>query len=362
VPKTTVLEGRTNLAHISPRVANNPAGLSKALCMDGGQYYPGMNIPVINFKEPNIRKAHSGSPITYGEKIVGMVDGGASLVDGKACVWAITAADFNKLFSQGTPLSQPMQPCEAPGSQNKYMFSGLRSDNPLLSPEEVDQAMQAENPMSFSTNDGSQLGFYHDYRMGFVEVFESLFEDEQQELAEIFESEESISLQDLLNTSVDLYIEELTGISVMVPTQCTFSASSDDYGTLISTTSPGGLVTMSVYIAPTYSMEEGMDALNGFKAFMEQNGQQMQPNEDDIEDYSDDPYTPYYSEYIENTYLDPNGYIQSEFFADLNINDGDFLAVTVSISDWGELENNPGERLFLYLMETCALLSDFSIY
>src|SRR4030095_2361076 len=116
--KTTMLEGRTNLSKISPRVANNSAGLSKALCMDAGQYYPGMNTEVINFKEPNIRKAHSGSPLTYEDKILGMVDGGAKLVDGKACVWAISAADFNKLLNQGSAPPGSLQSCEAPGSEN----------------------------------------------------------------------------------------------------------------------------------------------------------------------------------------------------------------------------------------------------
>ena len=360
--KTTVLEERTSLSRISPRVANNSAGLTKSLCSDAGQYYPGMTTEVINFKEPNIRKAHSGSPLTYNDKILGMVDGGAKLTDGKACVWAIPAADFNKLFNQGTTPSATMQSCGGASGDNMYMFSGIRSDNPLLSEEEVNEARQFENPMNFSTNNGSPIELYHDYRMSFEEVYETLFEEDQKDLADIFESEESITLDDLLNTTVDLYIEEMTGISVMVPAQCQLSHSSDHYGTLITTTSPGGLITMSVYISPNETMEDAGDAMNEFKSFMESQGQPMQAQPDDIDDFSDDPYTPYYSEYIENTPEDANGDAVSEFTADLMINDGDFLAVTVYISDWAQLENNPQERLFLYLMQTCGLLSDFAIY
>jgi hypothetical protein len=360
--KTTVLDEETSLAKISPRVANNPTGLSKALCSDGQQFYPGMNTQVINFKEPNIRKAHSGSPLTYGDKILGMVDGGAKLVDGKACVWAIPAEDFNKLFNQGTPMSASLQACDQPGSENKFMYSGLRSDNPLLNPEEAEMTKAFEDPMNFTAENGSQLELNHEYRMTFDEVYETLFEDEQNDLNEILQSEQEVSLDNLLNAYVDLYIEENTGISIMIPSGCVLSSSSDNFGTLITTTSPGKLITMSIYISPNNTMDAGMKAMKAFKAYMEKSGQPMQPQEEDIDDFSDDEYNPYYSEHVEHTVEDDNGDAQSEFFADLAISDGDFLAVTVNIADWNELDNNPDERLFLYLMQTCALLSDFSIY
>lgn len=359
--KTSVLEERTSLSKISPRVANNSAGLSKSLCMDAGQYYPGMTTDVINFKEPNIRKAHSGSPITYGDKILGLVDGGAKLIDGKACVWAIPASDFTKLFNQGTAPSATLQACGGT-TGNAYMYSGTRSDNPLLSPEEAEQAAQFENPVNMSATDGSRMSLHHDYRMPFTEVYETLFPDEQQDMESVLENEEEISLADMFDAPIDLYIEELTGITVMVPSQCNLSAASDDAWTYITTTSPGGAITMSVYISPNNSMEEGIGAMEAFKSFMAEHGNALMPHDDDIDDFSDDPDNPYYSEYIENTYEDANGDIQSEFLADLMINDGDFLAVTVHIADWGAVDHNPEERMYLYLMQVCALLSDFAIY
>ncbi len=359
--KTTILEERTSLSRISPRVADNPAGLSKSLCNDAGQYYPSMSTEVINFKEPNIRKAHSGSPLTYGDKILGLVDGGAKLIDGKACVWAIPASDFTKLFNQGTPAPTSMQPCGGT-TGNNYMYSGTRSDNPLLSPEEADQAAQFEAPINFSATDGSQMALYLDYLMTFSEVYETLFPDEQANMEGVLENEEEISLEDMFESTIDIYVEELTGVTVMVPSQCNLSAASDDAWTYITTTSPGGLITMSVYISPNDSMDEGLGAMDAFKSFMAENGQILMPEGDDIDDFSDDPDNPYYSEYIENVYADVNGNVQSEFFADLIINDGDFLAVTVSIADWSEIDQNPEERMYLYLMEICALLSDFAIY
>ena len=359
--KTTVLEERTSLSKISPRVANNSAGLSKSLCMDGGQYYPGMTTDVINFKEPNIRKAHSGSPLTYGDKILGLVDGGAKLIDGKACVWAIPASEFTKLFTQGTSLPSTLQACGGT-TGNAYMYSGTRSDNPLLSPEEAEQAAQFEQPMDFTSGDGASLTLYHDYRMSFEEVYETLFPEAQADLEGILESETEISLTDMFESGIDIYMEELTGISVMVPSQCQLNITSDETQTFITTTSPGGLITMSFYISTNNSMEEGLDNMQGFKTAMADIGHIMEAKEEDITDFTDDPDNPYYSEYVENALTDANGDITGEFFADLIINDGDFLAITVSISDWNELENNPEERMFLYLMETCGLLSDFSIY
>jgi hypothetical protein len=360
--KFTVLDEKTSLAKISPRVANNPNGLSKALCSDANQFYPGMNTSVINFKEPNIRKSHSGSPLTYGDKILGMVDGGAKLVDGKACVWAIPASEFIKLFNQGTPLPASMQACDQPGSENKYMYSGMRSDNPLLSPEEAKQASKFEESVKLTAISGSPIELSHEYRMTFDEVYETLFEEEQNDLNDILASEEELSLDNLFNATVDLYIEENTGISILLPVDCKLYTTTDDYGTLITTSSPGGLVTMSIYISPNETMEEGMNALDNIKAFLEKKGQPINPEEDDIDDFRDDDFNPYYSEYVENTTEDENGDIQSEFFADLIISDGDVLAVTVNIADWSQLDNNADERLYLYLLQTCALLSDFTIY
>jgi hypothetical protein len=359
--KTAVLEERTSLSHISPRIANNPTGLSKSLCADGGQYYPGMTTEVINFKEPNIRKAHSGSPLTYDGKILGLVDGGAKLIDGKACVWAIPAADFTKLFNQGTPPVTTMQPCGGT-TGNAYMYSGTRSDNPLLSPEEAQQASQFEDPLAFASGDGSSLSLFHEYRMTYSEVWETLFPEVQSDLEGILENEEEISLVDMFESTIDIYMEDMTGISVMVPSQCTLSASSDASQTYISTTSPSGLITMSVYISVNNTMDEGMEAMEAFKSVMAEYGQVMLPEADDITDYRDETHAPYYSEYVENALTDANGEITGEFFADLIISDGDFLAITVTINDWDALDQYPEERMFLYLMETCALLSDFTIY
>jgi len=352
--KTTVLEGRSSLANISPLLENAPKEFSNSLCMDGGQPYPGMTTAVINFKEPNIRKAHSGSPLTYGDKILGMVDGGARLFGGKPCVWAIPASDFNKLYNQGTPAPANLAICDAVGNENKYMYGGIRSDNPELSAEEVEQVLQSEAYLHFATKNGRMLELHLNYTMTFQEVYNTLFEDEQLYLQGLFQPGGSVTLNDLLTMPVNLYVEEKTGVSLMIPAQCTLTDSLDDFGTLNSTTSPGGLVSMSFYIAPGVEMEEGMRALNSFKDFLKENGQAIQASESDIKDLTG--FKKYYTEYIGKSGS------KSVFFANLIINDGDFLAATLSAPDWQTVAKNKDEKLFFYLMQTCAILSDFTVY
>jgi hypothetical protein len=297
IKKITILEERTTLSKISPLLENEPAGLSKALCMDAGQYYPGMTTPVINFKEPNIRKAHSGSPLTYGDKILGMVDGGAKLVGGKPCVWAIPASDFNKLYSQGTRPSATMASCDNPTNSNKFMYCGIRSDNPMLDAEELIQAQQMEVPIDIADYNGTPLVLHHNYTMDFREVYETLFENEKEYLNGIFKPGDSLTLDHLLDMSVSLYVEEKTGISVVVPTECKFTTTTDAFGTLNTTSSPAGSITMAIYISQGETMDEGIKAMNSFKAFVASNGQAVPGTDNPVVQINQD--TKYDHVYIE---------------------------------------------------------------
>ncbi len=356
--KTTVLEEATSLSRISPRV-DNSGGLSKALCQDAGQYYPGMNTEVINFKEPNIRKAHSGSPLTYNGKIIGLVDGGANLIGGKSCVWAIPSESFLRLYSQGTTPGN-MQSCGG-ATGNKFMYSGMRSDNPLLSQDEQYQAANFESS-TISNPTGMQLEIYHDYRMSFEELYESMFPEDQEYINDIFDSEDDYTLENLANSSVDIYTEGTTGVSLMVPSNSNLTANRNEYGTYLATSSPGGSISMHFYISPGYDMNAGFQTMENFKAGMINAGYDMAPHPDDIEDYSDDDYNPYYSEFVSQEFYNEYDEVVADFTGEIMINDGDFLAIVIYVSDWDRLVNDPDELHYLYLMEACAQFSDFSYY
>jgi len=355
--KTTVLEGKTNLASISPQIQNEPTGLTKSLCFDGDETYPGMKTSVINFKEANIRKAHSGTPLTYGDKILGMVDGGAKLVDGKPLIWAIPAADFNKLFTQGIAPANDMVTCNSAGSESKYLYSGIRPDNPFLSPEEIIQAISLSTPMEIQDANGAKLELHHNYTMSFQDVYATLFDEEKNYLINLFKKGDSISLNDLLNLTVHLYSEENTGVSIMIPDHCKITTTTDAYGTLNTTTSPDGLTTMSFYIASGKTMVDGLNAMNSFKKFIEA-----------PEDYRPmdvailKSYPKYYNDYYERKSKTTNAGVKSIYYATMTINDGNFLAVSIDVPDWHAVNNNPEAKLFFYLMEVCTVLSDFPLY
>jgi hypothetical protein len=91
-------------------------------------------------------------------------------------------------------------------------------------------------------------------------------------------------------------------------------------------------------------------------------GQSVEVKSDDIEDFSCDVNNPYYRESLENSVLDDNGQLTSEFFAELVVNESNFLGVTVTVSDWNKVWSDPKERLLFYLMESCAMLADFALY
>jgi hypothetical protein len=91
-------------------------------------------------------------------------------------------------------------------------------------------------------------------------------------------------------------------------------------------------------------------------------GYNMTPHPEDIEDYRNDAYTPYYSEYVSQEFYNEYDEMVADFAGEIMVNDGDFFAIIVQVSDWSKLENNPNELHYLYLMESCALFSDFGYY
>jgi hypothetical protein len=57
---------------------------------------------------------------------------------------------------------------------------------------------------------------------------------------------------------------------------------------------------------------------------------------------------------------DVDGEVVAELYASITIDDKNFLGVTVVVSDWANLTR--AQRLSYYLMEACAILSDFAFY
>ncbi len=370
--KTARLEEATNLSKINARV-NPPPGLENALCKDGGKPYPGLTTEVINFEEANIRKAHSGSPITYNGKIVGMIDGGAKLLDGKSCIWAIHKDDFNKLLSQGTPPPATMAACSSSGASGKNMYSGTRSDNPNLSPEEVAAAKlfeeAASKPLTIQDNSGDTLRIYNEQRMSFGEIYESLQDGNKQKIKDLFSDEVTfsegnrLSHEDLMEEVMDMHQGNRTGASLIVPNASSIALTTDAFGNIISVASPSGLSVLSIYLSKNETPEEATAEMARFKEMLQSLGQQTEPTANNVNDYNCEPGDPYYREYIKNSTIDETtDAVLSEFTSSMTINDSDFLGVWLNVTDWKKMWNSKEERKAYYLLQSGVIFADFAIY
>ncbi len=247
--------------------------------------------------------------------------------------------------------------CTTPGHDSKYLYSGIRADNPFLTAEEVEQAILMTQPLMAKSSNGSQLVLHQNYTMSFADVYETLYYEEQQSLQDKFAPEEAQTLKDLMNVTVHFYSEEATGASIMIPEQCTLSSSTDDYGTLNTTTSPGGLIRMSIYISSGSSTQEAVDAMNSFQKFIRPEGKDFIPvNADSVAKNNN-----YYSLNYEYKHKLGQG-TKSIVYARMTIDESNFLAVSVNVEDWPSVAQDPREKMYFYLMEVCSNLSNFPIY
>ena len=372
VRKTTKIDKETRLSNISARV-NPPPNLENALCKLAGAPYPGLNSEVINFVNVNIGSSHSGSALTKNGKIIGMIDGGANLVDAKNCIWAIHKDDIAKLLSQGTAPPANMSVCASSGATAKHMYSGTRSDNPNLTPEQREAALLFEAaaaiPIEVIDNSGDTLRIYHDQRMSFGEIFETLQSSNKQRIEDLFADElafdeqDRLSHEDLMDEVMDLHQGNTTGASLIIPKICQYSISQNVLGNVIAVASPLGHVNMYVYLSKNNTPEEATQEMIRFKEMLHSLGQQTDPTKDNVKDYNCEPDDPYYREYIENSDIDEQTHaLISEFSSSMTINKSDFLGVWLEVSDWKEMWSDKEIRKFYYLLQSGLIFADYAIY
>ncbi len=376
--KVTTLSHATPLGRLNPRLSGNQAEFAKALCVDGSGGYPALNTTVIKFGERNVDKAHSGSPITYNDQIVGMINGGDKPTNGTPSLWAIPASAFNDLLARGTPVNpQQLAPCSS-----AKLYSGLRSDNPLLDPYQQQVAQQIEasrnNPV---TADNGQLVYTLEMVATYNDFYSTLFEEDMNsiqgmfyDIESSFPPEEQLNAGYLGNVGLTLYREHNTGATIALPASSQPVVTEERGLTILEISSDYEGITMYVYLARTNSVAEAKEALNGFKRYMTSDGLNWVPEETEVDDYLDDEYDPYYHETAELTayvsdqdgdiiydeYDDPM--IEAEFFASLTVDGTNFLGVAVQINDFETVILDQEERAYMYLFEICALMTDFSYY
>ncbi len=373
--KTTQITKVSPLNRIDPRLTADLAGFQKALCTDNSQPYPKLETLILKFGEPNIKKAHSGSPVTTGgssNKVVGLIDGGDFPGTINSVVWAIPATEFKKLLEQGRAPSNPAQPCIS-----QKLYGGVRSDNPFLSADQVQLArtMEAkrENPLTANNGGDNALIFTAEDRYSFEDVYASLDEEDQQYIQDLFESNEQyfeeneqVSVEDLFNSYIDVYFEERTGATIAFPYNAELHVEKEDGFpfSLIQASSPFGGIHMYAMVYQGEDTQDAFEMIEAFDQYLVSDGGAWVQDEDMevyTENYLNDP-DPYYNRQYGMVIYDEDDILTSEFYANQTINYSDFLGVSVEISDWDTLDDQKNERLMYYLMEVCAMLSDFPYY
>ena len=363
--KETKLDKTAPLEDLYKRIENNAAAFAKALCSDGQSNYPALTTKVFRFENVNIGKAHSGSPLTYEGYLVGMVDGGPP-INGKGSIWAIPAAgNFEKLLRDGSTV--------APGSacSSDRLYSGIRSDNPHLDPKlaGLAQALAAseKNPFVFTDDNGDQLAFSLDYRATFRDIYDTMLPEDKQFIKELLEDEKyftdgRVTLQDLFKQSIDVFQDDEAGAVIAIPTGSELEVEQENGHTLVGVSSPRAGSTMILSVQTTESLKGSIQAKNWFEQFLLQGGPKwIKEEEDDIENSLDDPNEPYYDALVDRVAYAADGQtVVAELFASLTIDDNNFLGVSIIVLERDQLTKN--ERIYNYLMEACAILTDFTYH
>lgn len=364
--KETKLNRAVPLEQLDNRLERNSAALAQALCSDGQSNYPTLKTSVFKFEEKNIRKAHSGSPLTFQGHIVGLVDGGPP-INGKGFIWAIPAAgNFARLLSEGST-AIPRSACSS-----ERLYSGLRADNPHLENDPVLAELAENEPFTFVDDNGNTIVFTHEYRATCKDVYDTMFEEEQAYIRDLvteneasFDEGERATLYDLYEQLIDVYQEENTGASIAIPAQSDLSIEKSEGHTLIEASSPFEGITMIIFARSNNSLEESRAAMTWFESYILSDREDWATDpedEDEIDDFLDDEEEPYYSKLMGRAAVDENGDPVAELFASLTIDGDDFLGVVVKVNDWQTVDDDKEERLFYYMMEACAMLTDFAYY
>lgn len=364
--KETKLARTVSLEQLDNRLEQSSAALAQALCSDGQSNYPTLKTNVFKFEEKNIRKAHSGSPLTYQGHIVGLVDGGPP-VNGKGFIWAIPAAgNFTKLMSEGSTAAL------ASACTSERLYSGLRADNPHLEDDPALAERAEKNPLAFVDDSGEAMTFTLEYRARCRDIYDTMFEEDQgyiqdlvKENEEPFAEQERATIYDLYDQLLDIYQEENTGATIAIPAASELSIEKSAGHTLIEASSPYEGITMIIFARSNNSLEESKAARDWFENYILSDREDWVAEaeaEEEIDDFLDDEDEPYYNKLMERVALDQKKLLIAELYASLTIDGTDFLGVVVKVNDWATLDDDKEERVFFYMMEACAILTDFAYY
>jgi hypothetical protein len=257
--------------------------------------------------------------------------------------------------------------------QSEQLYSGLRSDNPFLTPAEMAAAQAIEaanaNPVKTSNGRGDELIFTLNFTVPFEAIYAELFPEDQEKINELFEGGFS-GLGAFFPEMISVYQEETTGTTIAVPKMSKFKAYPMGDGFRIGINTFRGEVGVFVYslIQKTPSDADGKrrkiqlmkeEILSSRRNWEKKNGK-----DDVVKDLLEgNIQQPYYSELIERVAKDEAGKLEEEFFGSITVNEQDLLAMSILAKTDQKSESQKADlnRLFR-LMQICTILTDFAYY
>jgi hypothetical protein len=334
-------------------------------------YYPDTNAPVLEL-EKAIGPGDSGSPITYAEAVISMVDGGLHNLGGiKKAWWSIPLKrNLDLLWAQGETDASKILPYSGEGG--RILFSKPRGENAPVQFKKVDREVD-RGEVAFS--------LYHTDQVSFGEVYETMLPEDQWYITEVIDDNAEITLDELSSETIDVYEDYESGATFAIPTMLSddltieqdaghtyveafsqFSEDSRSFVKLIVFIDNGGLAAKDDFTNYILSGE----ALNDDN-WGDQNWQGIQWDQDDESDDDavndlNDPDDPYYHEIMERVYErkddEENVVDDGEIYATMTINEnGVFLGVAIIVNDPASLDGD--DLINYYLMEACLTMAGF---
>lgn len=334
-------------------------------------YYPDTNAPVLEL-EKSIGPGDSGSPITYGEAVISMVDGGLHNLGGiKKAWWSIPLKrNLDLLWAQGETDGSKIQPYTGKGG--RILFSKPRGENAPVQFKEVDKEVE---------QDEVTFALYHTDQVSFGEVYETMLPEDQLYITEVIDDDAAITLDELSPEAIDVYEDYESGATFAIPAMLSddLTIEQDAGHTYVEAFSKFSEDSQSFVKLIVFIDNGGLEAKDGFKNYIlsgealnddnwgGQNWQGIQwdqdeESDDDVVNDLNDPDEAYYHEIMERVYerKDDEGNVidDGEVYAVMTINEnGVFLGVAIIVNDPVSLEGD--DLINYYLMEACLTMAGF---
>lgn len=296
-----------------------------------------------------IQPGHSGAPIiNRNGQVVGIADGG--LYEGvKRINWAIPAA----VYLPDLEKSREPRPAKVSALEARY---GLVTNDPNK-PKDIAISVAPPARTANSKTIEPPPVFRWSFSSSFADIIKTADKEDTEGLRYLIDEARKDAKFDLSQSIVDVYEEDETGATVALPRGV--SVLFDAQKHLLRVSSKDKNIEMLVQVVGNDTMDDGLDILDGFEEYMESLDRSYEwkadPDRPEFEDGGDF----FYSLEKNSIQVDQRGVQVSQMFANLDVDDGDFLGTAVIARNLPSLQ--PDDLKLFYLMMACVEVSGFPI-